>query len=328
MSSSLVEELGEATFFRRPQGQVGYAIVVVRRTGASGSEPHLVLRAGERLEEGWLNRLVDRYQVYRVNTKAQRDPLDIPVHPSDWDRTLVAHINLHYQVEDPSKVALEVEDPVGSLFSAVIAHVNRSVEATPHEKVTASQISSAIGKLGDVDGIRILRADVVVDRDPGAISEIAAERSDLAAERRAERLGIHPLFLEQPELARDVLHAQNERVLQQLVDDGKTSRSEINAVRAIMVEYVKRGGDPDDSTAVRRLLGGPTRVTDEGLRPELPRVRLGRPPTADIHEDDVIERPRVRLAPPRSGSRDGDVIEGEAKELPPDPHRIHVRRRP
>jgi hypothetical protein len=260
----LIDEITSKTWFANPAGRQGYEVILLEKVGDGGTRFYTSLKPGGKL--GFAERLMGSFIAYAVDIRHARSfPVSGQFNTSDRGRKVTLSVDVHYHVTDARIVAMETVDPLGELYTKVIAALNRELHRYAESKITSSLIEEIIEGIGLIPhlGLVIEGADVqsfiddtratqhIVTKEDALhnteIQDIMQRASinsktlefDAELERKSKlhssiNLGDMNVFMhEHPELIPQIMAALSEKELK-LLD------AQVNVVQASIAEYIEQ----------------------------------------------------------------------------------------
>lgn len=155
----LVKEITNKGWFANPAGKQGYDVILLERVGDGGTRFYHSLKPGETLR--MTERLLNRYIALEVDMRhARAFPVIGEFNTRDRGKKVSLSLNVRYHVADARIVAMETVDPLGELYSKVIATLNRDLQNYPEGEVTPVLIERIVQGIGQVPHLGLTVEDV------------------------------------------------------------------------------------------------------------------------------------------------------------------------
>jgi len=332
----LVKEITNKGWFANPAGKQGYDVILLERVGDRGTRFYHSLKPGETLRIA--ERLLSSYIALEVDMRHARAFSVIGEFITrDRGKKVSLNLNVRYHVSDARIVAMETVDPLGELYSKVVATLNRDLQNYPEREVSPTLIERIVQSIGDVPhlGLTVEDVETITFSSDSRITNYVLEEENVqhsitldAAKRRASLIAqaeeeeaslqikskrhstinlsnLNVLLQEHPEVIPQVLATFSQRE-QKMLD------AKIGVVQGSIQAYIAQQTENDGEIDPREI-GNMLRDALSGNQSQLqgpsdiPQITWG---------DDVIPGETNET---KSG--DGDVIE-EKKSKPSkkDPH--------
>lgn len=157
----LIQEITSKGWFANPAGKQGYEVILLERIGDGGSRYYCSLKPGETLRLA--ERLLSTYTALQVDMRhARAFPVSGAFNTRDRGKKVSLELNVRYHVEDARIVSMETVDPLGELYSKVVATLNRDIQDYHENDITPSVVERIVQRIGQVPHLGLMVEDVEV----------------------------------------------------------------------------------------------------------------------------------------------------------------------